>query len=101
MIERPELVILAADLDIEQAVTGLLKRPEALKVRRIRYKLVRDTMAGHDGGTFKRSHSVLSSFSCDKDCRALVLFDRAWDGAPTRDALALAADVEQRLASTW
>ena len=101
MREQPELIILAADLDIEQAVEGLLARPEALRIRRVRHKVVRDTMAGHDGGTFKRAHAVLDSYSADPRCRALVLFDRAWDGAPSNDAKALAADVEQRLAAKW
>lgn len=101
-MERPELVVLVADLDIEQAVKGLLdRRTEALRIRRVRHKLVRDTMAGHDGGTFKRANSVLEPFSSDAACRALVLFDRAWDGAPSNDAKCLAADVEQRLAPTW
>lgn len=100
-MDRPELVILVADLDIEQAVKGLLARLEALRIRRVRYKLVRDTMAGHDGGTFKRAHTVLAPFCADPNCRALVLFDRAWDGAPSTEAKVLAADVEQRLAPKW
>lgn len=98
---RPELVILAADLDIEQAMKGLLARTPALKIRPVRYQVVRDTMAGHDGGTFKRATTVLESFSADPACRALVLFDRAWDGAPSNDAKRLAIDVEQRLAPMW
>lgn len=100
-MDRPELVVLVADLDIEQAVKGLLARAEALRIRRVRHKLVRDTMAGHDGGTFKRANAVLESFSTDPACRALVLFDRAWDGAPSNDAKRLATDVEQRLAPRW
>lgn len=98
---RPELVVLAADLDIEQTVKGLLARPQALRIRPVRSQLVRDTMAGHDGGTFKRAHDVLEPFSSDSLCRALVLFDRAWDGAPSRDAKRLAEDVERRLAPMW
>ncbi len=100
-MDRPELVVLVADLDIEQAVKGLLARTDALRIRRMRHKLVRDTMAGHDGGTFKRAHAVLAPFSADPSCRAMVLFDRAWEGAPSKDAKWLAADVEQRLAPTW
>lgn len=98
---RPELVVVAADLDIEQAVKGLLARPQALRIRPVRSQLVRDTMAGHDGGTFKRAHSVLVPFSSDPMCRALVLFDRAWDGAPSSDPKRLAEEVEQRLAPMW
>ncbi len=100
-MQRPELVVLCADLDIEQAVTGLLARPEALKIRRVRHQLIRDTMAGHDGGTFKRAHAVLESYSTDPRCHALVLFDRDWDGAPSRNAKELADDVERRLALKW
>lgn len=100
-MERPELVILVADLDIEQAVKGLLGRFPALRIRPVRYQIVRDTLAGHDGGTFKRADPLLESFSADPACHALVLFDRAWDGAPSKDAKRLAADVEQRLAPTW
>lgn len=98
---RPELVVLAADLDIEQAVMGLFTRPHALKIRPVLPKFVRDPMAGHDGGTFKRAHIVLESYCSDPLCRALVLFDRAWDGAPSSDAKRLAEDVEQRLAPMW
>lgn len=101
MTDAPELVVLAADLDIEQAVMGLLSRPEALKIRRIEPKFLRDPQAGHDGGTFKRASGVLEPFSADPSCRAMVLFDRAWEGAPSGYANVLAARVEQRLAPKW
>lgn len=101
MTAHPELVVLSADLDIEQAVKGLLARPAALKIRSPRYKLVRDPMSGHDGGTFRRAQTVLAPFCSDPQCRALVLFDRAWDGAPSSDVKVLAESVERRLAPQW
>lgn len=98
---HPELVVLAADLDIEQAVKGLFTRPQALRIRPVRPQFARDTLAGHDGGTFKRAHTVLEPFGSDPRCHALVLFDRAWDGAPSSDPKLLAEDVEQRLEPVW
>ena len=83
-MERPELVVLVADLDIEQAVKGLFDRR---------------TEAPESGGfatsscvtpwlgmvAFKRANTVLAiQFRSSVSC--IGPFDRAWDGAPSNDA---------------
>lgn len=95
-------MVLVADLDIEETMKGLLEaRSAALGIRRVAFKILRDTLAGHDGGTFKRAHELLHPASHDPACRALVLFDRDWKGAPSRDPRVLAEDVERRLRPAW
>ncbi len=102
MNQGPELVLLVADLDIEMAVKALLEtRTEALRIRRVHFKIIKDVLAGHDGGTYKHAHKLLVPFSRDPRCRALVLFDREGAAAPDKDAGFLAADVERRLRPAW
>ncbi len=93
-----DVVVLVPDKDIEQAVRGLLNRPEALGVRSIDYELV--VHPNHDPGCYHTGHQLLTLYA--RECRhALVVFDRAWGGAPTLDPAGLAGAVEVNLAPVW
>lgn len=91
-----DLIILAADQDIEQAMLGLLTRTESLGIRVITHDVLREP--NRDSGCLQRSPEFLRSFQY-RYRNALVVFDR--DGCG-RDASAreIEADVESRLSTS-
>jgi hypothetical protein len=93
-----DLVVLAADKSIEQALAGLLTRPEAIRIRPPSCTYL--THPGHDPGCYHQADELLQVFARDA-AHALVILDRAWDGAPLGEPARLAADVEGRLRSRW
>jgi hypothetical protein len=93
-----DLVILVADKDIEQAMRGILHRPEALGLRSIHFELIVDP--NHDPGCYSRADQLLQPYAGRFD-HALVLFDSAWEGAPSRDPDVLAKKVEEDLRDDW
>lgn len=93
-----DLIVLTADRDIEQAVAAVLARPAALRIRSFSHEVV--VHPQRDPGCYTHARAMLDGFVRTHD-RALVLFDRAWDGAPTNDPRALEAKVEDDLQSTW
>ena len=93
-----DLVVLTADRDIEQTVIALLGRPEALGIRQITFDVVPHPQ--HDPGCFSSSAGLLEGYA-DTHRHALVVFDRAWDGAPTQDPRELEHKVETDLEVRW
>jgi hypothetical protein len=94
-----DLVCLAADKNIEAALRGLFERPQALGLRGFDFDVFvhprRDPGCYHEGHEFLRPHQ-------DDYRHGLVVFDRAWEGAPTQNAIALEASVRARLGpSGW
>lgn len=91
-----DLVVLAADRQIEAAVRGLLSRPKALKTRDISCKIF--THPKHDPGCLLHAHEFLKS-QADRFARAMIVFDRHGCGAESRSAQELETEVAERLAS--
>jgi hypothetical protein len=93
-----DLAILVPDRDIEQVMIGLLNRPQALGIRAVSYELVMHP--NHDPGCYHTGSQLLGLYR--RDCRhALVVFDRAWGGAPSADPAVLSRDVETVLSREW
>src|SRR6266542_2862642 len=89
-----DLVCLAADKNIEAAVRGLLARPEALDIRDVTYDVF--VHPRRDPGCYHEAHVFLRAFRRDY-AHALVVFDRAWEGAPAQEAALLEGAVRERL----
>lgn len=89
-----DLVCLVADKNMAAAVEALLERPEALAIRRLTCEVI--VHPRRDPGCFHDPHELLRGFRADTE-HAIVLFDRAWDGAPERDSSAIETMVEERL----
>jgi len=98
MSVRRDLVVVVADKDIEQTVRGLLSRPKALGIRQVAFDLL--SHPGHDPGCYTSAHALITHYAGTHE-KALVIFDLAWDGAPSREAGKLEADVCARLAPAW
>jgi len=94
-----DLVVLCADLDIEQVVKTLLTtRSRALGISSpISVRYHRHPMK--DPGCYSSPSAVLGARSMGR--RALVLFDTAFDGAPSDPPEAMSTDVERRLGAVW
>jgi len=96
-----DLVVLVPDKDIEQAIVGLLERDKSIGIRPL--PAARCAIIVHpqrDPGVYKTGHELLQPFA-DDVAHALVVFDRAWDGAPSTNARVLATDVEKRCSRDW
>ncbi len=92
-----ELVVLVPDKNIEQAIRGLLARPERIAMRPLSQDAVEFVVTpGRDPGVFKHARGLLKPYLQDNG-RALVILDRAWDGAPTSNPSELAAGIEAQL----
>jgi hypothetical protein len=92
------LAVVVADKHIEQAVRGLLSRPEALAISPVEVEVA--VHPNRDPGCFHTGHEILSAYrgSCS---HALVVFDRAWEGSPPGSALDLEHEVNERLRTKW
>lgn len=93
-----ELVILAADKDIEYALRGLLSRPLAIGIRPhgpVEFL----THPGHDPGVSKNAPELLRSYPRDTH-HALIVLDKAWSGAPAT-VVAVEQSIEDRLRLDW
>lgn len=89
-----DLVVLVADLDAEQALAGLLARPDSLGCRRFTVDIHRHPM--RDSGVFREAHDFLRPFA-RSHAHALVVFDWEGSGAEQRQPADAEADVEARL----
>lgn len=99
MPPKRDLIILAADKNMEFALKGILSRPKALGIRSIDYEI--RTHPGHDGGARTNGHQILRLFR-NQFAHALLIFDREGSGAEgAQSAEAIEADVEIRLKVTW
>ena len=91
---RKDLIVLAADLDIENAIDGLLSRPSRLKVKKPSFDIRRHP--NRDPGCRKNASDLLRPL-LDKYRHALVIFDR--DGCGSRQPREeIQAEVEKQLA---
>lgn len=93
-----DLVVLAADADIEWSIRGLFGRPTALGIRSIDFEVIRSPH--RDPGCWRDAPGLLQPFA-DTSMHALVVFHHAWDGVPDPDPDRVARMVEQRLARDW
>lgn len=94
-----DLVVLVPDKDIEQALGSLLKRHQSLGIRPLdEVKII--THPGRDPGVYNTGHALLDPFVGEAG-HALIVFDRKWEGAPTKDPLQLARYVEQACHPQW
>lgn len=94
-----DLVVLVPDKDIEQTLDGLLGRHKSIGIRTLTgVKII--VHPGRDPGVYHTGHELLKPYVGEAR-HALVVFDRAWDGAPSEDASALAAAVEECCRPSW
>ena len=93
-----DLVVVVPDGGIEQAMRGILSRPERVGIRPLRG--VAYVKHKFDHKVFSEGHLLAAPFRRTHD-HALVLLDLAWDGRPTDDAAELSRLVEARLQSAW
>ena len=100
VVQRKPLVILVADLDIENAVSGLLSRFRSLGIWEL--KPDRDFMVlrhrNRDAGCRSAGAEFLSSFS-DRYEHALIVFDHDGCGAEEHPREEIEKDLEDDLAT--
>ncbi len=89
-----DLVILAADKNIEYGLRGLLERKESLGIRAIEYDLY--VHSQKDPGCLRRAHDFLRPFHRKYE-RALVVFDREGSGKEDTSREELQREVSGRL----
>jgi len=92
---RRDLVVLAADSNIEFALRGLLANPERLGIRQVTVDFYKHPQ--HDPGCRLGSHEFLRPM-LRSHAFALTVFDREGCGRSAAPAADLAAFVEKRLA---
>jgi hypothetical protein len=92
-----DLVVLAADLNMEFAVRGLISREYALRIRRITFEVFRHPH--RDPGCLLRSHLFLRPYS-GQYAHAIVMFDREGCGREDLSSSELTQMVEQGLDSS-
>ncbi|HEX5051381.1 MAG TPA: hypothetical protein VFZ65_06385 [Planctomycetota bacterium] len=89
-----DLVCLVADKNMEAVVDGVLARPEALGIRAITFRILRHPQ--HDSACFHDPTPLLRTTRGEAS-HAIVLLDRAWEGAPDKPTDQLEADLEHEL----
>lgn len=94
-----DLVVLVPDKDIEQTLEGLLARPASLGIRVIEGMTI-IVHPQRDPGVYHTAHELLRPYIGEAS-HALIVFDRAWEGAPSNDPEVLAGEVETRCRATW
>ena len=93
-----DLVVLAADKDLQFALEGLLARPEALGIRPIEKDIFVDPE--HDPGCALRGVEFLSPFA--KEYRhALLIFDHEGSGREGQERKQLQDDLNRAFARFW
>lgn len=92
-----DLIVLLADLDAENAVTGILRRSQSLDIREIGFETVRHAM--RDPGCCKDAAPMLRRYRTTH-AYALVIFDRHGSGRDGEDRVVIERDVEHSLASS-
>lgn len=89
-----DLVCLVADKSMEAAVDAILRRPQALGIRQIGFETV--VHPQRDPGCFHAAPDLLLGYR-DQAGHALVMLDRAWDGAPAGTGVELEKRLEESL----
>jgi hypothetical protein len=93
--EQRDLFVVVADHSMKAAVTGVLRRPESLRIRKITFDV--RVHPQKDSGVLRRAHHLARPFAA-KYRHALVVFDREGCGREPIDRARLEADVESGLA---
>lgn len=95
-----DLVVLVADADMEQAVRGLLARPQSLGIRSgITFDVFKHPR--RDPGVFHEAHEFLRPLQGQYEY-ALVMLDREGSGQENRSAQDIENEIQQRLnAAGW
>lgn len=88
-----DLVVLAADKDLEYALHGLFSRPQALNIRPISYDIFVES--DHDPACFTRGVEFLSTFSTNYT-RALLMFDHEGCGGEQESSDAIQQGLDAR-----
>ena len=92
-------MILAADKDMEYALSGLLSRPPALRIRPISFDVF--VHPEHDPGCALRGAAFLSNFAAQYR-HGLILFDHEGSGRESGSASSLQESVNDELSgSPW
>ncbi len=91
-----DLVVLAADKDIEASIQGLLSRHQRLRIRPVSYKIEVDPE--HDPGCFLRAHDILRP-QVRMFSHALVIFDHQGSGQEKLPREEVERRLTERLAS--
>lgn len=94
-----DLVVVVADGGIEQAMRGILSRPQSIGIRSLRgveYPKVHRL----DQGVFHQGHELAAAYRRTHE-HALLMLDLAWNGRPTNDAAEMSRLVEARLQGVW
>jgi len=91
-----DLVCLVADKSQEAALAGLFGRPAALGVRSFEVEII--VHPHRDPGCFHEAAELLRGFR-GTTAHAIVLLDRAWEGAPAPTGEELERQLAERLQS--
>ena len=94
-MQTQDLIVVVADLDAKQAVEGMLRRPESLRIRPIHFRV--DRYKERDSGCYRTSHEYLRLFIKQFD-HAIVMFDRHGSGRDTESRQDIETAVEHQLA---
>jgi len=93
-IRTQDLIVVVADADAKEAVEGLLRRPESLQIRPVRFTV--DRYVKRDSGCYGTSHEYLRPFIRQFD-HAIVFFDRHGSGRDTASRQDIETAVESQL----
>jgi len=93
-----DLICLVPDKNMEAAVSELLKRHAALKIRPLRAEVV--VHPRRDPGVFREGVEFMSPLR-DKYQHGLLLLDAAWEGAPPDAQAALDSELAEARLDDW
>ena len=98
-MNEKDLIVLAADSNIEQALIGLFARPEALGIRPIDVNI--SVHPQHDPGCATRGVEFLSNFS-QQYLHGLLIFDREGSGMEQKQPQEIQKDLNREFKdSAW
>ena len=92
-----DLVCLVADKNLEAAIDGILRRPKAIGIREVQGELV--VHPQRDPGCFHKPADLLSGYR-GRARHALIVLDRAWEGAPAATGIEMEELLERSLVGT-
>lgn len=95
---KQDLAIVVADKNMDFALKGILSRPEALGIRKIRHRTIQHS--GRDGGVRISGPALLAVQERDFE-HGLLLLDFEGSGSTRDDAIALEAELDEALVATW
>mgnify|MGYP000871502458 CR=1 FL=1 len=97
-MKKQDLAIVVADKNMDFALRGILSRPKALGIRGIRHRTI--PHSGRDGGVRTSGPALLAVQERDFE-HGLLLLDFEGSGSILNDAVALEAELDKALVSTW